>query len=339
MKTAIFAFSRQGCFTAERIMKYLIGGENRKFVPERFATAGFCQIAKPTEPFYGEQFQWANALIFVGACGIAVRAIAPHIRSKTTDPAVLCIDEQGKFVIPLLSGHIGGANKLALELAEELNAQAVITTATDINCRFSVDSWAVQNDFMIGNMTIAKEISAAILEHDIPLSSSLPIVSDLPDGMFLSDAGEIGIYIGWQKFNPFHKTLNLIPKILHLGIGCRKGIDCDTIRETIAEVFEREKIDKRSIKCISSIDLKANEEGLLEFSQRENLPIIFYSAEELNAVPGSFSGSDFVKKIAGVDNVCERAAMIGAEKLVLKKTALNSITVAIAAERKEVSFG
>ena len=339
MKTAIFAYSQQGCFTAERIMKYLIGGENRKFVPERFATAGFCQIAKPTEPFYGEQFQWANALIFVGACGIAVRAIAPHIRSKTTDPAVLCIDEQGKFVIPLLSGHIGGANKLALELAYALNAQAVITTATDINGRFSVDSWAVQNGFMIGNMTIAKEISAAILEHDIPLSSSLPIVSGLPDGVLLSGTGEIGIYIGWKKLSPFHKTLNLIPKILHLGIGCRKGTDCDTIRETISEIIERENIDKRALKCISSIDLKANEEGLLEFSRRENLPIIFYSAEELNAVPGSFSGSDFVKKITGVDNVCERAAMIGAEKLVLKKTALNGITVAIAAERKEVSFG
>ena len=339
MKTAIFAYSRQGCFTAERIMKYLNVGENRKFAPERFAAVGFGRIAKPTEPFYGEQFQWANALIFVGACGIAVRAIAPHIRSKTTDPAVLCIDEQGKFVIPLLSGHIGGANKLALELADGLNAQAVITTATDINGRFSVDSWAVQNGFMIGNMTIAKEISAAILEHDIPLSSSLPIVSGLPDGVLLSGTGEIGIYIGWKKLSPFHKTLNLIPKILHFGIGCRKGTDCDTIRETISEIFEREKIDKRAIKIISSIDLKANEEGLLEFSRRENLPIIFYSVEELNAVPGSFSGSDFVKKITGVDNVCERAAMIGAEKLVLKKTAFNGITVAIAAERKEVSFG
>lgn len=339
MKTAIFAYSRQGCFTADRIIKYLPGGENRKFAPERVASAGFSRIAKPTEPFYGEQFQWANALIFVGACGIAVRAIAPHIRSKTTDPAVLCIDEQGIFVIPLLSGHIGGANKLALELADRLNAQAVITTATDINGRFSVDSWAAQNGFLIGNMTIAKEISAAILEHDVPLSSSLPIVSDLPDGVFLSETGEIGIYIGWKKLSPFHKTLNLIPKILHLGIGSRKGIDYDTIQKTISEIFERENIDKRAIKIISSIDLKSNEEGLLEFSRIENLPIIFYAAEELDAVPGSFSGSDFVKKITGVDNVCERAAMIGAENLVLKKTALNGITVAISAESKEVSFG
>lgn len=339
MKTAIFAYSRQGCLTAERVTANLPDGENRKFAPDRFAETGFSSITKPAEPFYGEQFLWADALIFIGALGIAVREIAPHIRSKTTDPAVLCIDELGKFVIPLLSGHIGGANKLAQELADRLNAQAVITTATDINGRFSVDSWAVQHDFLLSDISLTKEVSAAILEHDIPLCSSLPIVTDLPNGLILSDTGEIGIYIGWKKLNPFQKTLRIIPKVLHLGIGCRRGIDCESIQKAISEVFARENIDKRAVKCISSIDLKSDEEGLLEYSRAENLPIRFYSAEELQTVPGSFSGSDFVKKVTGVDNVCERAAMIGAEKMIISKTALNGVTIAVAAERKEVCFG
>ncbi|MCD7746416.1 MAG: cobalamin biosynthesis protein [Lachnospiraceae bacterium] len=108
----------------------------------------------------------ADGIIFVGACGIAVRTIAPFIKSKTTDPAVLVVDEAGQFVISLLSGHIGGANRLAVQAAEILGATPVITTATDVNGKFAVDVFAKENALRIGSMRAAKEISAALLRGE-----------------------------------------------------------------------------------------------------------------------------------------------------------------------------
>ncbi|MGM9548763.1 MAG: hypothetical protein ACI3V5_02835 [Faecousia sp.] len=149
MKIAVFAFSRQGCATARRAEASFPESESRLFTVQRLTQAGFEPIPKPSKPFYGALFSQMDALIFVGSCGIAVREIAPHVKSKQTDPAVIVVDELGKFVIPLLAGHIGGANALALRLAQSLDAAPVVTTATDIHRRFSVDAWAARQHFVI----------------------------------------------------------------------------------------------------------------------------------------------------------------------------------------------
>ena len=149
----------------------------------------------------------------------------------------------------------------------------------------------------------------------------------------------MGISISVYRDEPFERTLRLIPKALHLGIGCRKGTPMETIREAVDEVLKAHNIDRRAIKCAASIDLKAEESGLLAFCQEWKLPVTFYSAEELKAIPGDFIPSAFVQSITGVDNVCERAALIGAEKLIVKKTARNGVTVALAEEHWEVHFG
>ena len=339
MKAAVFAFTRQGILTAKRILDIYSVEETSAFAPERLSDPAFVAIPKPSKPFFGEIFSQVDAMVFVGSCGIAVREIAPHVRDKRTDPAVLCVDEQGKFVIPLLSGHIGGANDLAKALAEALDAVPVITTATDINQRFSVDSWAVKNGFIIDSMALAKEISASILEHDIPLCSMLPVETTYPNGIIGESEGELGIFIGWEIREPFRKTLRLIPRNLHLGIGCRKGITSETIRGALQKVLGDHRIDKRALLCAASIDLKTGEPGLLEFCREESLPIAFYSAEELNSVPGDFTSSEFVRQVTGIDNVCERAAMIGADTLIVRKTADNGVTIAISAEMKGVRFG
>ena len=338
MSIAVFAFSRKGMETAARLIPYLSGEKISFFSPERIVSDLFSPIPVPSGDFYGEHFRGDEALIFVGACGIAVRSIAPFIRSKQSDPAVLCIDEQGRFVIPILSGHIGGANRLAERLAAGLGAQAVVTTATDINGKFSVDEWAVRNGLIIDNMTRAKEISAAILEQDVALSCMQPLGGDLPKGLILKEEGPIGIFIGWEKREPFGKTLRLIPQNLHLGIGCRKGTDTETIRTAVTGVLTRYNIDRRALKCAASIDLKAGEPGLLEFCRTEGIPLSCYSAEELLTVPGEFAQSDFVESVTGVGNVCERAAMMHADRLVIPKTICEGVTVAAAAEKKEVCF-
>ena len=134
MKLAVFAFSRRGRDTARRCLTALAGpgDEYRAYASESWAGEGFSPIRPPLADFTAPVFAWADAMVFVGACGIAVRAIAPHVRDKRTDPAVLAVDELGQFVIPLLSGHIGGANRLAVRLAEAVGATAVVTTATEI---------------------------------------------------------------------------------------------------------------------------------------------------------------------------------------------------------------
>lgn len=338
MKTAIFAYSRQGCKTARCVLQ-LLEGEHRAYTMSRFEEPGFGEIPKPSRQLYEACFAWADAVIFVGSCGIAVRKIAPFVKDKRSDPAVLCMDELGKFVIPLLSGHIGGANALALKLAEGINAVPVITTATDINRKFSVDAWATENGLAISSMMAAKAVSAAILETDVPLCSDFPIVTELPTGVVPGDSGEVGICITWQEKKPFAQTLRLIPKVLHVGIGCRRGTERAVIQETVEAVLKEQGVDSRGVKCAASIDLKAEEQGMLEFCRERSWPVSFYSATELKKLDGEFTPSKFVESVTGVDNVCERAALMGAERLIVKKTARNGVTVAVAAEHWEVDFG
>ena len=381
MKTAVFAYSRKGCETAKKVRECLSSTEGpfvaegaaatpgssdrelRMYAVKRICGDGFAPIRKPSLPFYGELFDWADAMIFVGASGIATREIAPHVKDKKSDPAVIVIDERGKYVIPVLSGHIGGGNALARLLSEKLGSIPVITTATDIGGRFSVDAWAAENGFLIDDMSVAKAVSARILEEDVPLCSEFPITTALPAGVFVAETGgsgeneatgdtcksretrepgkthDPGIYIGYRLRNPFDTTLHLIPKALQIGIGCRRGTSADEIRKCVELCFDQNGLDLRAVCSAASIDLKAEERGLLEYCAGQDWPLEFYSAEELNAVPGEFTKSDFVRDVTGVDNVCERAAMAGAERLIVPKTAMNGVTVAVAVRKMEVRFG
>ena len=336
MNAAIFAFSRQGCQTARNIMAVCPDVIWNSFTMERFGEADFSPISPKC---YEESFAQSELMVFVGSCGIAVRKIAPFVHDKRTDPAVVCVDELGTFVIPLLSGHIGGANALARRIAESLHATPVITTATDINRKFSVDTWATENGCVISSMKLAKSVSAAILEGDIPIKSDFPVVGSLPNGVIPGETGQLGIYLTSTDKEPFEHTLRLIPRRLHLGIGCRRGTEKEAIQAAVEQVFQAHHLDFRAVKSAASIDLKKDEEGLLSFCREQKIPIRFYTAEELKTVSGDFTPSAFVQSITGVDNVCERSALMGAEKLIVRKTACHGVTVAVATEKWEVHFG
>ena len=324
MKVSLFCFSDSGSLIAEKLCS-LLGLEKN------------C-IHRRIDEELGTLFAADDALIFIGACGIAVRAIAPYIRSKTTDPAVVVIDDQGKYVIPILSGHIGGANRLAGQIATLIGATAAITTATDGTGKFSCDAWAVQHNCTISSMQVAKEVSAAILKKDIPVVSDFELPSYLPQGLVSGENGEIGIYIGIHDKSPFNTTLRLIPRILTLGIGCRKGTSKEHLMSVIKTVFADNNLDIRAVGRIASIDVKKGEEGLLAAAKELKTELVFYTADELNALDDDFDESLFVKKTVGTGNVCERSAALDGGKLIVKKTMMEGVTVAVAEKDWRIEF-
>ena len=303
-------------------------------------------------------FRMYDALIFVGASGIAVRAIAPYVRDKRSDPAVIVIDEQGKFCISLLSGHIGGANALVASLSEEIGSIPVITTATDVSEKWAVDVFASGHDMAISNMTYAKEVSAAMLAGaPVGFNSSFKVQGDLPAGMYwadqLSDAlayhgekADEGTTLGID-ISPFYKnvlfdhTLWLIPKCLVIGIGCKKDTPYAKIERAVGEALKESCLYPEAIAAVASIDIKAEEPGILHFCREHEVEFTTYPAEELSALTGDFTPSEFVKDRTGVDNVCERSALLRAGKegrLILKKTAQDGVTVAAALIDRTIRF-
>lgn len=336
MTVSIFAYSKNGCETAKRISELF--SQCSLYTVKRLCGDGFSAVDDDKSATYRSAFNSSSALIFVGSCGMAVRLISPFVADKQSDPAVICVDERASFVISLLSGHIGGANELAKKIAAHLGAVSVITTATDINQRFSPDSWAAKNGLAIADIKASKAVSAAILERDIPMLCEADITGSLPNGVFRGESGDTGIYIGCRTNEPFDTTLRLVLPLLHLGIGCRRETSAEEIEAAVAAVFKEHCLDKRAVKRVCSIDLKRNESGLLLFCEKNGWEKVFYSAQELKSVEGEFSSSKFVTAVTGVDNVCERAAVIGAQRLIVKKQAINGVTVAVAEEKGAVCF-
>lgn len=337
MKTAVFCFSENGAALAKRICELLSLPYSDVHTIEKFALPHGFTAHKSVCADMGELFHSHDALIFICACGIAVRDIAPYLKNKTVDPAVLVLDDTGRFVIPILSGHIGGANRLAVDLAERLGATPVITTATDRASRFSCDAWAAEHNCAISSMRVAKDISAAILNEDISLSSEFVLPEILPCGLNRNDS-DIGIYIGIHSITPYKTTLRLIPRIVTLGIGCRRGVSRETISAAVRSVLEDANIDLCAVERVASIDKKSDEVGLLEFVEVSGLPIEFYSADELLKVEGEFSESEFVRSTVGVGNVCERSALYRGGRIIINKTARDGVTVAAAIRNWRIEF-
>lgn len=336
MRVHLFAFSERGAALALRISGYYERGEIHS--TEKLALSHGFTAHKSVCAEVGPLFREADLLIFIGACGIAVRSIAPYVKNKTTDPAVLVADDAGQFVIPILSGHIGGANRMARELAARLGAIPVVTTATDVAGRFSVDTWASERGFAISSMNTAKNIAAAILAGEIPVVSEKPLPPQLPAGLAAGGTGALGIYIGIRTCSPFSETLRLIPRCVTLGIGCRRDTPVPAIRDTVTAALEGAGIDRRAVCGVCSIDVKREEAGLLAFCRELKVTPVFYSASELAAVAGEFSDSEFVRKTVGVGNVCERAAVAGGGALILSKYAENGVTVAASVSDWGISF-
>lgn len=366
MKIAVISFTKNGSRCSARIVRYLNEKGHRC---EGYAVAAYADgsLVRPlttsVQRWTGNAFEIYEALIFVGAAGIAVRSIAPFVRDKLTDPAVVVIDEKGQYVIPILSGHVGGANELANELADELGALSVLTTATDVQKRFAVDVFAVKNGLLLTDRMKAKMISADILngmsigiyfgdERLWPEAvndggSQRPVSAGnrvLPEELYIvQNPKESRIAIDYHRMDEGVAALHLIPKdFLWIGIGCKKGTDEQSIEAALQQFMEKHRLCADAVAGIASIDIKSDEPGILSFCHRYHWPFRTFSVEELLAVPGDFTASDFVRQHTGVDNVCERAAVCGAGaggRLIIGKQRWPGITLAAAIMNRRLYFG
>ncbi len=280
MKIASIAFTENGA----KIVKMLVHEMDVKgYVFEKYKTDGL-ETFNNVSSLVRDIFKKYNAIVFVGACGIAVRSIAPYVKDKAKDPAVVVVDEKGNFAIPILSGHIGGANDLAEKIASLTSGVAVITTATDINKKFSVDTFAVRNNLHIGDTKLIKEISSRILnDKKVGLYTDYEL-KNVPD--CFEESNEVGICISDDDKKPFRTTLNLMPKNVVLGIGCRKG--CETVEESILAFLKVNGVSVYSLFAVATVDIKKNEKGIVEFCEKFDIPLLTFSAETLAAVEGEF---------------------------------------------------
>ena len=318
MRIKTLYFTDKGKALAERL-KDGLSGHDVTVVPKGVPLAFVC----------GDAFVDNEALVFIGAAGIAVRAISPFVSDKLKDPPVIVIDENGNYVVPILSGHVGGANSLALEVADILEAQPVITTATDVSGAFPVDEFAKENELRIANRDgIAKVSSSALGGKPVTIC-----IKDYPpegpvDVLIADEAAAKGLRDSAK--------IVLCPKQYAIGMGCRKDKPFEDLRAFAEEVLAENGIDISDAGCIATIDIKKDEEGLKRLSQAWRMPLITFDAGLLAKAEGSFSHSDTVMEKVGVDNVCERAAVLAAgrgSQIIVKKTARDGMTIAVAEKK------
>jgi cobalamin biosynthesis protein CbiG len=273
------------------------------------------------------------------AAGIVVRAAARLLKDKKIDPAVVVLDENGKFAVSLLSGHIGGANALAHEIADYLGARAVITTASDVQGKISLDLWAEEKNLMVEDFQKLTEMSARIVNgKTIKIFSELKVEpGNVPDEFTIVDAaGQADVIISSRLLES--NALVMRPRNLIAGIGCNRGTHKEEITSVVDEIMQNKKLSPHSIVSVASIDLKKDEKGLLDYAQDNKLDIVFFSADELNHVSSKnkLTKSETVMTATGAVAVAEPAALMAASKasddysLIVKKEKRGNVTLAIA---------
>jgi cobalt-precorrin 5A hydrolase len=280
--------------------------------------------------------------VFIMSTGIVVRMIAPHLRHKTSDPAVVVVDEGGRHAISLVSGHIGGANRLAAAVAEAVGAEPVITTATDIQGVPAIDLIAGRRHLAIENPGAIKHVNMALLTgsrivvHDPYgwLESALPTkhvtrVAVNPEGL---DPGDAAISVDDTRRDLSPRWLRLRPPALIAGMGCNRNTPGSEIKQLLSEVLEHHRLAAGSLAGLATIDIKRDEPGLIALAEELALPLTFFTKEQLNRVRGVASPSARVKKHVGVESVCEAAAILGSDngRLIVPKQRTKNVTVAIA---------
>jgi cobalt-precorrin 5A hydrolase len=348
MNLAIITITRGGARLGARLKESAVDAD--LFVAEKFVT----EAGATARPFSGELRElvgrlWAEyqGFVFIMATGIVVRLIAPHLEAKDRDPAVVVVDEAGRFAISLLSGHLGGANELARDVAELIGGEAVITTATDVNELPSFDLLAKEEGWVIDDLSRIKSLNALLLAGE-----EIAVVD--PSGRVaarFAGRGRLAFHVNFvaalrsgaagfvfvtnRQLPPQVQDGNLLvlrPKNLALGIGCNRGTAAEEIAEVVGAQLKHLFLSLRSVAAIGTAVAKREEAGLLAFAEGNGIPLRFFESDELNAVDVPSPPSSHAQTAIGAFGVAEPAALLaaGSGRLLLKKVKSGNVTLAIA---------
>lgn len=341
MKLGVISVTNQGDLIAEKLKEQFDINLYSKNIINKF------KLNDVTK----EAIKCCDGLIFISSTGIAVRAIAPYLKGKDVDPPIIVIDCSGKFVISLVSGHLGGANELTLKLANHINAQPVITTATDNLGIIAPDVLAKENNLIIDDLNKAKKIASLLVEGKkvafIDEEEKIPIpcgcVNNLQKncGLILvtnrihrKKVKNLELKLKKDEIYQLNEDniLRLIRKNIILGIGCRKNFDKDKMLDIVKKYLKEYNIDIRAIKKIATVEVKANENAILNLAEILNCSIEIHSIEEIKKVHHKYIGSDFVEKTIGVRAVCEPSVELSKGKLITEKLSCDGMTLCIGEE-------
>ena len=323
MKKMAVCFTKRGREVIERLnyeskKRGLSGWEAFAYLKEDESCPGFRRVTTPVDVWAKEHFGEGKALLFVGAAGIAVRALTNLPKDKLRDGPVLVADDRALFVIPILSGHAGGANKLAFQVAELLHAVPVITTSTDVNGAFSADVFAAENSLMIRNREGIRKVSVKALEGKPITLSIRNYPPEHPVDIVVADETDAEC------------SLLLSPKPYTVGIGMKKNKNSEEAERFFLKTLEEAKITIGQVYAICTIDRKEDEEAIRALRDKYSIPVLSFDKELLMKAKGNFHGSAFVYDTVGADNVCERAAVLGSGsggKLIVPKKAEDGMTI------------
>ena len=354
MRIAIIAITRNGAVLGQRLREGLAGAE--LYVSRRYAgqTGTVKQIFDPCElkGLVGSLWPKYTGFVFIMASGIVVRMIAPHLESKEKDPAVVVMDDAGKFAISLLSGHLGGANELSERCAFISGARPVITTATDANNLPSFDLLAKEQGWVIDDISSVKTLNSLLLDDE-----EIAVVD--PSGQTRSwfhgrgklcfydtyaeamDSRARGfLFVTNRHLPPQTRPRNLLilhPRNLVLGIGCNRGTSADEIDAFVSRHLKQIFLSLKSVSCIASATAKHDESGLISYAEQKAIPLVFFDHEDLNKVCVPSPPSRYALEAIGATGVAEPAAVLGSGggRLLLKKVKSENVTLAVAEVHKE----
>jgi cobalt-precorrin 5A hydrolase len=348
LKIAIIAITGNGARLGARLAAEMPGAE--LFIPGKYADSVETEITPYTEQLrslVNRLWQEKNGLVCIMASGIVVRLIAPLLEGKDRDPAVVVMDDSGKFALSLLSGHLGGANRLAEHCALVSGAIPVITTATDVHGLPSFDLLAKEQGWVIDDLSRVKILNSLLLEgREIAVVDPsgeverfvsgrgyLCYYSDFQSALRSEAAGYL--FVSNREISPECTSANLLllrPRNLVLGIGCNSGTEAGEIEEVVLSNLSRLALSLKSICCVATASAKRNEPGLLAFSGKYSIPITFYESSELNAVSIPSPPSRHAMKAIGATGVAEPAALLASQggRLLLNKVKSGNVTLAIA---------
>lgn len=282
-------------------------------------------------------FNSYDSLYFIMASGIVVRTISLLLKSKDIDPAVVTSDEDGKFIVSLLSGHLGGANELASLIAENIGGIPIISTASDVSGSIAVDTIAMKLRAHLRDLESAKDVTALIVNGEsVELRLPKNMTVNL-DSLYTNEYKTKGIKKNISGIITVSNRLNIemtqiIPKNIILGIGCRKNTPTETILEGIKLTMRESNLHMDSIKHIATVDVKADEVGLLEACKKLEKELIVIDREHIKAIHNNYEGSDFVEKTIGVRCVSAPVAYLSSNKkgkFITEKNIYNGVTISV----------